>query len=1144
MDLVAMANGAAAASNGVGMTTIAISVAAALMVFFLVQRVGPRLADSFTSAFLNNWRLGLLGLTGVVLSVASGWTTWDGMRNFTKEPVLSALITFGIQGVMLIVAWLIGESFATGMSHRPRHHPGQPRRGLGMLQPIASMFVGILLFSVIFMLVYGQFAPGANPFEVQSATAWWENWWDKLLVAAPILLVVALLVVNAGSDVLEDYMQSLRVMVRSAVLWVMFLACMATSVFFSFDSLFSTIFPPEERARAAELRAQNQVAGVVSDVARLAATRRLEEQERLFTANEWQSYEGNLERLARLAGGAGDKLQAFFEARMRERQQDINRFQEDKSSAAAQQVSLDQRKVQLNGAIGRLKEQVASLRPEVERLKALVFEKDREVIAKTAEAEAEAGGIGVTSKVGRGPKYREIAAELSRLREEKENLELQLREYEKRLGDASKTLTNSETELARIDGEIAKLRSRAETAARMIAAREKTVSAAASFDASTGVHQLADAREAFRRQPTAERLSQVQSVCTALAGALRDQGDPATQREAGTIDCDPGAASEAAARVFALNAGVVRLKETCVGGDKLPASGGADALFAFARRCVQDAQLSSRDTGNLRQLINQIELNRDDKAHRFVVTTNAFQDGNKLAYLALAIAIAIDTLVFMSGLFGANAVRSPLSDVPSYKGRSARQLEDTVENALLPDKFENAMHALEAFQPASPATVSRDIGEGWTHECVVSEADREYLRPLIKVLNAGATIGAVRRDETYPARYFVRGELIEFLNQIAKNAFERDGDLAKLAELRKVTIVALKPYVSDHADIVLGHMNPISDKSGFSSEIDMGQVGEQDRAIVLRTLNAGATLGYVERHTKEAHRDWFYIRNEFYRTLAAISADVPKTGLRHDFARGQIAGPRQQQIDGGTLRSRQPQLATEQLRAQRQLTHEAGAHGEGRSPADQSQAGDTLPDGQAPAATSEQEKPDAYVASMIRALGIEPGHWDRLQGGAFGRALQAGQVFDGLLSTNAMLNQEVRQRDKEIQERLDQAQRGLSARNLDPRRWDQIQTARDIIEQNRVAIMMLPGGPYEALLDSMIEAYERGDGDGRLDAGKRLLLHNVKAIRQALVSNPRDSAEAWDQLGAALEEIGRPVEFDPEPETNADVVDFKTTLRR
>ena len=59
-----------------------------------------------------SWQLLLLGATSVVLSIASGWTTWDGMRNFTDEPVLSFMITFGIQGVMLTVAWLIGRSVA------------------------------------------------------------------------------------------------------------------------------------------------------------------------------------------------------------------------------------------------------------------------------------------------------------------------------------------------------------------------------------------------------------------------------------------------------------------------------------------------------------------------------------------------------------------------------------------------------------------------------------------------------------------------------------------------------------------------------------------------------------------------------------------------------------------------------------------------------------------------------------------------------------------------------------------------------------------------------------------------------------------------------------------------------------------------
>jgi len=41
--------------------------------------------------------------------------------------------------------------------------------------------------------------------------------------------------------------------------------------------------------------------------------------------------------------------------------------------------------------------------------------------------------------------------------------------------------------------------------------------------------------------------------------------------------------------------------------------------------------LENPNTDELRTKINLAELNRDDKAHRFVVTWNAFNDGNRLA---------------------------------------------------------------------------------------------------------------------------------------------------------------------------------------------------------------------------------------------------------------------------------------------------------------------------------------------------------------------------------------------------------------------------------------------------------------------------------------------------------------------------------
>src|SRR5665647_120511 len=81
---------------------LAVLVIAGLTIFF---KVGPRLWRVVEEIFFTNWQLAMLGTAAIVLSLAGGWTTWDGMTNFTGEPVLSLMFTFGIHGVMLIIAW-------------------------------------------------------------------------------------------------------------------------------------------------------------------------------------------------------------------------------------------------------------------------------------------------------------------------------------------------------------------------------------------------------------------------------------------------------------------------------------------------------------------------------------------------------------------------------------------------------------------------------------------------------------------------------------------------------------------------------------------------------------------------------------------------------------------------------------------------------------------------------------------------------------------------------------------------------------------------------------------------------------------------------------------------------------------------------
>ena len=176
----------------------------------------------------------------------------------------------------------------------------------------------------------------------------------------------------------------------------------------------------------------------------------------------------------------------------------------------------------------------------------------------------------------------------------------------------------------------------------------------------------------------------------------------------------------------------------------------------------------------------------------------------------------------MSGLFGANALRSPLSDVPSPKARSAHQLEAIIEAALLPDTFNKARLAREAMHPMEPV-------DGFTNVVRLNELDPESAGHVRDVLNAGATIGAVRETRRRNGQYLVRAELYEFLCEVIKKRAEeparRDASAGSSSnELEKRMTEALMPARRETVEVVLHHLHPIDEKHGFTSEIFMNEV--------------------------------------------------------------------------------------------------------------------------------------------------------------------------------------------------------------------------------------------------------------------------------------------------------------------------------
>ena len=1051
-----MANPAAYARS----ILLAVVVIAALIALF---RVGPRLWRVIEEVFFTNWQLAMLGTAAIVLSLAGGWTTWDGMTNFTGEPVLSLMFTFGIHGVMLIVAWLIGESFATGMSTVPRS---------GIARVTAPLVVVIGL-GVVLLAAAAAFYQWKHGIEA--------DYWIQALTAAGLVFgVFGLLTVFARTDVVTPYAQALRIMAKNSMLWVMFLACMATSVFFSFDSRFNVVFPKEQRERVSELRATNQVSAIIADIGSTIANQELTQTSSLFQSEGWHAYEGQLDKLASAAQGSTGEIEKYFNDQIETRNRGIKEQQERIATAQSGQAGIAGKKTSLTDELARLEADRATLVADYAATKSELDTRAKAIDAKRVEAMAEGQGVEGTLKEGRGPVYRQHMGDLSKMQAAYKIQDDRVKDAKKRLDTAEGRIAQIKRELASIDGELAKYKGEEETAGQRIRMAQENLAgedAEQRVDPGRVLPAFETARAEFRQSPNAERLAEVQQRCSQLYSAMF-AADVTKPKVAG-IDCDPKQATEAAATLFTLQAGTKAFNANCVGGDKLAAQRSTDALFGFAVKCLSDSGLPSKQTDELRGKIAFAEMNRDDKAHRFVVSWNAFQDGNRLAYLALAIAIGIDSLIFMTGLFGANAVRSPLADVPSSKSRNSAQLEAIIENALLPDTLDNARATLNAMRPITNAS-------GFMAEVRPELLDPHTERQVLGVLNAGATISAVDYDEA-AGRYLVRAELYEFLAIVAKRSFEADKANIDLAELEKIVGVALLPDINQNAEAVLHYMHPIDEDRGFTAEINLGEVADEHKRTVRSTLNAGATLGRVQRAGNNA--GYFYIHRDLYKTLARIRART----LMADYGRPRIAASRPQGERRGSF-------LPDSTRA---LEHKPSKPSVDDEPSTQVRGG--------------------FATALLSALNIKPDAWERVSGGAHIAAIAANEAFGRARRVNQSLDVLLRKREDEARLSFDEAYRLLKSKQPAQASWDLrlLDDAYQELDQHWQVLMLLPSGPYESVLHDLVESLDADAGGGRLSNEQSALYEIARALADAFKASARSNETSWRRLETRFNDVPR-----------------------
>ena len=753
---------------------------------------------------------------------------------------------------MLIAAWLIGESFVTEKAKNQKSPRSRTRRfwSIGDRRVGFLVFLGLGLTVLVVVSIFIGYQSDVRRF--------WSAQSEPFKHVLTATLFMALLLVIAGRTIIYNYLLSIRVVAQNAVLWIMFLACMTTSVFFSFDSLFSTIFSETERQRAADLRTRSEVASIMNDVVDVTARRQLERRTALLSSSEWSAYSRILHQLETELQAAPELVNQFLLQRAINAQDGAASRQAKLSSIENQIAQLSRKQQQLTRHHEQVKGQAERLETTVKTLNRQIFEKDREIVTKSAEAEAEASGIGVTSKPGRGPKYLELIDQMKRFEQEKLNLELQLNAYKGRVTAARQAVASTESELTTIEAARLQLKAKASAAAKTAAPDRKTTEAGLlRLRLQTALESLTEDRLAYEQNPTRAGLGTLQAHCSRILDLV--SGSHLLTSKVKTNSCEPGKIHEAATRLYALNIGAAAVNASCRVNADLPNSSGVIAQLTLARSCLQSSRLLPDDASTIRAKIDTLERKRDDLAHRFVVTMNAFSDGNFLAYLALAIAIAIDALVFMSGLFGAHAAGSIRSAKPKDNDRSDKQSEVMLQGALLPDVFGNATSILAAANPVVEAR-GPTLSPEWTHEIDLNDSQTATQSSLRMPLNAGVAAGLVECDATRPERYYLKAEFIRLLCHATQQAFTSDQQSDGFSDL-----------ILD-ARIVLRYLRPNSERDDYSFQLVMSEVKAEDIEVTRRCLKALAPLNCIYSAEHEDKSGRYLIHKDLHRVLTFLSS--------------------------------------------------------------------------------------------------------------------------------------------------------------------------------------------------------------------------------------------------------------------------------
>jgi len=532
----------------------------------------------FYRSLMANPMLTLIFCASLCLSFASGYTTWDGMTEFTNSSILSGLMTAGLQGLMLVLAWVVGkELVADSLYKQSLDAPS------AQLRTIREKFQQYFSFFI---------------------------WRHKGVILS-------------------------------------FILCAAVSVFFSFDSFFRNIYTDDQRALAATTAARTEVQIISGEVETALKQASRNAQQGLIKSKQWSTLKNRLgaleqntrkieglaslnrtEKTSELAGTS-----ASLKGAIRIKTTELERFKADENNLFTSQ-SDDVARVKLETNIAALRRQQTTQQKEIKTLSAQIEDE-----IKTGQGERGSGC---------GPVCRALQSKLPQLQEKLSGIKSLLQKVENQKIEIESHTSITDKALAAIRADIGVAETSLGTLKEnleQVSRQQKGGSKVVAFE--DQLQDLARAITKFELETDQQSLLAIRKSCTGITNGIKSLNIPGHGQ--GLNSCD---VSRVATQVAAANFDQ-RIKNTHTACAIDMSSLLFNDVLNAGRNCLQVANLGKSLTSDYQRQLDRIALEYSATAHPFERNLNAITSTNKLAILAAVLALLIDVLIFLTGIFGA-----------------------------------------------------------------------------------------------------------------------------------------------------------------------------------------------------------------------------------------------------------------------------------------------------------------------------------------------------------------------------------------------------------------------------------------------------------------------------------------------------------